>query len=134
MKTSGLLIIAALLLISCTDYYTEPRYDSRNKMEGFYDVEEYSNTFGEYVYYGIHVYKNSRSYSEIYLDDFYAEGVRIYAIVDYDRITIPLQVSKGFEIDGTGIYHRGNLELTYRVRDLYNNSVTDFCETIAYQK
>mgnify|MGYP006203940313 CR=1 FL=1 len=129
-----LIPFAALILIasSCTFYDVEPRYDDRNNFVGYYDVEEYSETFKDLTYYEIRISK-SRYDREIYIDNFYAADLRVYAIVSFDDIRIPFQVVDGYEIEGTGTFYRGELTLNYRVLDLYDNSGADYCETVAWR-
>ena len=60
--------------------------------------------------------------------------VQIYAYcayVDYDKIINSLSGGEGYEIEGVGTLHGSYLSLSYRVKDIYNNSYTDFCETEA---
>jgi hypothetical protein len=133
MKTVFSLVFVSFALVSCVDYYEEPRYDSRDRLIGRYDVEEYSDTYDEYVFYRMYVSKEYSSRDGLIFDDFYAEGVRVYAYLSNDYISIPFQVSDGFEIEGHGEYYRGELQLHYTVRDRYSNSFTDYCETIAYK-
>lgn len=129
-----LIPFAALIFIasSCTFYDVEPRYDSRNKFVGYYDVEEYSETFNDMTYYEIRISK-SRYDREIYIDNFYAADLRVYAIVSFDDIRIPFQVVDGYEIEGTGTLEHRELILNYRVFDLYNNTMADYCETVAWR-
>lgn len=130
----NLIVFAGLLLFatSCTFYDVEPRYDMREKFIGYYDVEEYSETYNELTLYEMRISK-SRYDREIYLDNFYAADLRVYAIVSFDDIRIPFQIVDGFEIEGTGTLHHDELTLTYRVKDTYNHSVADYCETVAWR-
>lgn len=132
MKTFIPFIALILLAASCTYYDVEPRYDSRNKFVGYYDAEEYSETYGDITYYELRILK-SRYDREIYIDNFYASDMRIYAIVSFDDIRIPYQVVDGYEIEGSGTLYGNELNLTYRVKDLYDHSVSDYCETIAWR-
>jgi hypothetical protein len=116
---------------ACTVETVEPRYDPRDKIVGYYEVEEFSKTYNDITHYSIHIYK-SGYYGEVFLDNFYAADLRVYAILDYDRITIPFQIVDGYEIDGAGSIHGNELDLNYRVKDRYNNSRTDYCETTAW--
>ena len=129
-----LIPFTALILFaaSCTFYDVEPRYDSRNKFVGYYDVEEYSETFNDMSYYEIRISK-SRYDREVYIDNFYASDLRVYATVSFEDIRIPFQVVDGYEIEGTGSLHHNELILNYRVLDLYNNTVADYCETLAWK-
>ncbi len=121
------------LLSACDFYYVEPRYDSRDRMVGYYDVEEYSETYNDHVYYTLQVTKSSYTSGEIYLHNFYGADIRVLAYVDYDKITIPFQVVDGYEIEGVGTFRVEDLSLSYRVKDRYSNSRTDFCETMAWR-
>ncbi len=132
MKKLILFTGLVLLATSCTFYDVEPRYDHRDKFTGYYDVEEYSETYGDYTYYEMRI-SNSPHDREIYLNNFYAADIRVYAIVSFDDLRIPYQVVDGYEIEGTGTLYHGELNLSYRVKDLYNHSVSDYCETVAWR-
>ena len=122
--------LALVIASGCDLYVIEPTYDSRDRVVGQYDAKEFSATYNEWVYYSIYISKTS--YGErIFLDNFYGSNIRIYALVDYDRITIPYQVVNGYEIEGVGTFYGDYVSLNYNVRDTYNNSYTDFCETEA---
>ncbi len=127
-----LLPIFALLIIAsaCDVYVAEPRYDVRDRIIGQYDVEEYSETYNDLTYYTMYVSKAGYS-REIYLENFYASNIRVRAYVDYEKISIPYQVVSGYEIEGVGTLHGSYLSLSYRVKDIYSSSYTDFCETEA---
>lgn len=128
------ILFASLMVFAsaCTFYDVEPRYDHRDKFVGYYDVEEYSETYGEYTLYEMHV-SEAPFENEIYLDNFYAADLRVYATVAFDNVRIPLQVVDGYEIEGSGSLHRDELTLSYRVKDLYDHSVSDYCETVAWR-
>jgi hypothetical protein len=130
----NLISFTALVVIatSCTFYDVEPRYDDRNKFVGYYDAEEYSKTYNDVTFYEIRISKSHYDH-EIYIHNFYAADIRVYATVSFDDIRIPFQLVDGYEIEGTGRLHHGELSLNYRVKDLYEHSVTDFCETIAWR-
>ena len=132
MKALFSLLLASFSLVSCVDYDTETRHDFRDRMVGRYEVEEFSDTYREYVYYNMYVSKDYGTRDGLVFDDFYAEDVRVYAYVNNDYIDIPFQITDGFEIEGHGTYYRGELQLYYSVKDRYSNSFTDYCETIAY--
>ena len=121
----------AVIATSC-DYYDEPRYDSRDKIVGRYDVEEYSDTYNQYTQYSIYILK-SRYSREIYIDNFYAANIRVNASLDYDRITIPYQIVNGYEVEGGGTVYGNSVSMNYRVKDTYSNSYSDFCQTDAYR-
>lgn len=129
------LIPYAFLMVfvsACTFYDVEPRYDHRDKFVGYYDVEEYSETYHETTLYEMRITRAPLDY-EIYLDNFYAADIRVYATVAYDDIRIPFQVVDGYEIEGTGSLYRDELRLSYRVKDLYDHSVSDYCETVGWR-
>jgi hypothetical protein len=134
MKTSfALLIVVALVATSCTNYYVEDdHYDVR--LIGSYEVEEYSDTYHETVYYSMFVSKDYGSENGIFLEHFYIENITVFAHVNGDRISIPFQVVDGFEIEGSGNHYRGEITLDYRVKDRLSNAPADYCETIAFRE
>jgi hypothetical protein len=132
MKNLILFTALALFASSCTFYDVEPRYDSREKFVGYYDVEEYSETYNDITLYEMRITK-SRHDREVYLNNFYASDLRVYAIVSFDDIRIPFQIVDGYEIEGSGTLYHNELNLTYRVRDIYENDISDYCETVAWR-
>jgi hypothetical protein len=130
----SLIVFASLMVFAsaCTFYDVEPRYDHRDKFVGYYDVEEYSETYGDYTMYEMRISRASFE-NEIYLDNFYAADIRVYATVAFDDVRIPHQVVDGYEIEGSGTLHRDELNLSYRVKDLYDHSVSDYCQTVAWR-
>src|SRR5687768_2485483 len=130
MKNLIFCVTIIVFTSSCTFYDVEPRYDHRDKFVGYYDVEEYSETYGDYTHYEMRITRSPYD-REIYLDNFYAADIRVYATVSYDDIRIPFQVVDGFEVEGSGTLHHDELNLSYRVKDLYDHSVSDYCETVA---
>ena len=130
MKRLILLLVPAVLLTSCYFEEVQPRYDDRDRVVGWYDMEEYSETYNDMTYYSIKISK-SNFYNEIYLDNFYAADIRVYAVLDYNNIRIPFQTVNGYEVEGTGTVHGSEISFNYRVKDLYGNSHADFCETRA---
>lgn len=132
MKRLLPIAIVALIFTSCDYYDVEPRYDARDRVVGRYDVEEYSETYHQYASYSIYVRKTGYS-RDIYIDNFYASNIRVFAYLDYDRITIPYQIVDGYEVEGTGTVYGSSINLHYRVKDTYTNSYTDFCETDAWR-
>jgi hypothetical protein len=132
MKSFISFIILAVLVSGCSFYEVEPRYDNRDKFVGYYEVEEFSDTYNDITYYDLRISKSAYD-REIYFHNFYASDLRVYAIVNYDNIRIPAQVVDGFEIEGTGSLFRDELTLNYRVKDLYDNSLADYCETRAWR-
>jgi hypothetical protein len=75
----------------------------------------------------------SRYDREDYIDNYYAADIRIYAIVSFDDIRIPFQIVNGYEIEGSGTLYRNELNLKYRVKDRYDRSVADYCETVGWR-
>jgi hypothetical protein len=123
--------IAALFIgfmASCDVYYVEPRYDYRDQVTGYYDVEDYSETFEEYHYYNVRVTKASSRSSAIYLNDLYTENTQVLAYLDGNSITIPSQLVDGYEIEGYGSITSSSLTLSYVANDRYGNRINDFCE------
>lgn len=128
------LIMAAALLVllaSCDVTVIEPRYDYRDNVVGYYDIEEYSRTFDDYTYYAVHITKDGYSGNSIYLNNFYGANIRVHAYIDNNRITIPHQIIDDYEVEGVGTLRGSDLSLTYSVRDLYEHTPTDFCDTWA---
>jgi hypothetical protein len=125
----GVLIVVAT---SCTFYDVEPRYDSRDKFVGYYDAEEYSEKYHSTTFYEMRI-SRSRYNNEVYIDNFYAADIRVYATVTFNDIRIPFQIVDGYEIEGSGALYRNELNLTYRVKDTYDYSVADYCETVAWR-
>ena len=126
------IVLIALIVASCDVYVAEPRYDARDKVIGRYDVEEFSETYNQITAYSIYVRKSGYS-REIYIDNFYASNIRVYAYLDYDRITIPFQIVDGYEVEGAGTLYGSSLSMHYRVKDTFTNSYSDFCETDAWR-
>jgi hypothetical protein len=134
MKTTAYFGVLVLLLTSCVGYYdTEtPSYDVRERFIGSYDVEEHSDTYRETTYYTMRVVRSYHS-NEVILQGFYASDIDVYATVSNNYISIPFQIVDGFEIEGSGSYYRGTLDLHYTVYDRYGAHSTDYCETLAYK-
>ena len=126
------IVLIALIVSGCDVYVAEPRYDARDKVIGRYDVEEYSETYNQISAYSIYVRKTGYN-REIYIENFYASNIRVYAYLDYDRITIPFQIVDGYEVEGAGTVYGSSLSMHYRVKDTYTNSYSDFCETDAWR-
>jgi hypothetical protein len=117
---------------ACEFYYVEPAYDSRSRIVGSYDAEEYSETYNDYVNYSIYIERGYQS-NEIYIRNFYGVEISIKAYVDYDRITIYRQVVNGYEIEGAGTIYGNSISFHYHVKDLVTNSRTDYCELTAWR-
>lgn len=130
MKRLMLAVTVLVLMASCDINIIEPRYDHRDQVTGYYDIEEYSETFRDYTYYSLHITKEDYSGSStVYLHNFYGADITVRAYLEYDKLTIPYQVVEGYEIDGTGSLYNDHIDLSYRVKDLYHNSTADFCNT-----
>jgi len=129
MKRLMFALAALVLMTSCELTVIEPRYDHRDQVTGYYDIEEYSQTYDDYTYYSVHITKDSYHTGIIYLNNFYGADITVEAYLDYDRVTIPYQMVNGYEIEGAGTLHGDHLNLNYRVKDLYNHSAADFCDT-----
>jgi hypothetical protein len=132
MKALIFTMVSALMLTSCfVDESIETRYDYRDKVVGYYEVEEYSQTFDDMTYYDIDISRSSHR-DEVWIDNFYAADISVYAIVTYDRIRIPFQIVDGYEIEGSGVVRGSKIDFTYSVKDRVSHTVTDFCETTAW--
>lgn len=133
MKALIFAMVSALMLTSCfvDDDSATPRYDYRDDVVGYYEVEEYSQTFNDMTYYDIDIVRSSHR-DEIWIENFYAADISVYAIVTYDRIRIPFQTVDGYEVEGSGIVKGNRIDFTYSVRDRYSRTATDFCETTAW--
>jgi hypothetical protein len=131
------LLVAVSLLValaSCQVNIIEPRYDERDKVVGYYSMEEFSETFNDYTYYTLHVTKYGTNGNVLYLDNFYGADIQVHAYMSGDKVTIPFQVVDDYEIEGVGTMYGMDLSLNYTVRDLYNNTRTNFCETWGERK
>jgi hypothetical protein len=126
-------LIALLVIVAgCDVYVVEPRYDPRNAVIGLYDVEEYSETYSEYVYYTIEITKSSYS-DKVYIGNFYDSNIRAEAFIDHNKIIIPYQLVNGYEIEGVGTIASNYVSFRYSVKDTYSDSYTDFCEADAFR-
>lgn len=124
--------LALLITMSaCNLYVIEPRYDYRDKITGHYSVDEYSETYRDYAYYGIHIYAG-QGRDGIYIENLYGTGLRVRAYVSYDRITIPYQIVSGYEFEGSGRIHGRALDLNYSVYDLYTGGPVDILDADAW--
>lgn len=135
MKRSILLLmLAAITLTACDVYYVEPEqpYRLRDRIIGSHFTEEYSQTYREYYEYNVWISAGSRA-NEVYIENLYLDGLSVYARVSYDGITIPFQVIDGYEIEGAGTIYDEQIELNYYVRDRYENTIKDFCESTLWR-
>jgi len=131
MKRLVFFSLAVIMLTSCEFYYLEPAYDSRARVVGSHDVEEYSETFNDYTDYSIYIGRSGSS--EIYLDNFYGVDIRVYAMLSNDKIDIYRQVVDGYEIEGVGTVYSNEIQFNYRVKDLVTGVRTDYCEATAWK-
>jgi len=128
-------IFFALLLglSACEFYYTDPVFDSRDRILGRYDMEEYSETYNDFTHYTLWIERSGRSSDAIWIDNFYAVNIRVWATVNFDKITVPRQTVNGYEVEGVGTVYGNRITLNYRVRDVYNSYRTDFLNGTAYK-
>lgn len=133
MKTKLLLLLGIVVFTSCDILVVEPVYDSRDRLTGSYRMEEYSQTYNDYLHYTIYIRKGfgSRSQSLI-IENFYNSDADVIAEMVGDKIFISRQIVQGYEIEGVGTLYYDEIKFTYRVRDSYYNKPTDFCEATAW--
>ena len=121
-----------VFLAGCEIYLFDEQYvawDDRDFFIGSYHVEEYSQTTEQFYCYDIHIQKSCCKAHEIRINNFYGADLDVYAIVNDDRITIPLQKAEGYEIEGTGKVTSNRLVITFVARDLYVRPVfADFVD------
>jgi len=122
-------------MTGCNITVVEPRYDSRDRITGYYDMEEYSHTYNDMTYYTVLVTKSGSDINEVWLSNFYSVDIQVSAYVHGSQITIPFQTVNGYEVEGVGTIHSDNsIDLNYTVHDRYNNTRTDFCHTKAWHE
>jgi hypothetical protein len=119
-----------LFLGGCEIYlFEDPYVDERNQFVGSYHVDEYSQITEQHYTYSMTIRKSCCNSREVKISNFYGVGISVKAIVNNNRLTIPLQMAGGYEIDGTGKMSYNKLSLTYVVRDLNGIPVfTDFVD------
>lgn len=133
----GLLILSVLVLLaSCDVFVVEVPFDSRDNFTGRYNVEEYSETYDLLTTYNVRIVKDSDPYGSIvYIRNFYAVDIEVFAEVYGDRLTIPGQIVDGYVVQGTGRMDYGDLALSYTVEDRLDNSrLVDFCNTVYFRR
>lgn len=129
----GLLIVSVIaLLSSCDITYIEGPFDNRDNFTGRFEAEEYSETFDQLTFFDTRILKDSDDFGNvIYIRNFYAVDIEVFAEVNGNRLTIPAQSIDGYIIEGTGRFENGVIYLTYAVEDTFsNNGRTDFCNTV----
>ena len=132
MKNLFIAFSLILFVTSCDIIVVEPQYDIRELFVGRYDIEEYSATYDYSTVYPISINKSSHNYDEIIITNFYDVNISIYAWVEGNKLTIPLQEVNLYEIEGTGTLRDHEIHFQYSVRDLYSGGTTDFCQAVAW--
>ena len=131
MTMKKLFLFGAILFLGGCEIYIfeDPYVDERNQFIGNYHVEEYSQVTEQYYTYNITIEKSCCDSRELIISNFYGVNITARAVVNNNRLTIPLQVVDGYELDGTGKIEFNKLNLTYIVRDLSSRPVfTDFVD------
>ena len=124
-----------LALASCDIYLIEDpnAWDDRDLFVGSYQVEEYSQTTDRLFSYNIRIRKSCCRADEVKITNFYGADLTVFGYVLNNRITIPLQQSNGYEVEGTGRMVNGRLEITFFARDIYSYpTFTDFVDLEAW--
>ena len=127
----NLLLFGTILFLGGCEIYLfeDPYVDERDLFVGNYQVEEYSQITEQHYTYSITIRKSCCNSREVKISNFYGVGISVKAIVNNNRLTIPLQRIGGYEVDGTGKMSFNKLALTYVVRDLNGIHVfTDFVD------
>lgn len=134
MKNLIKVLFVLLVFSSCDVHVFEAPYDARLNFVGYYEAEEYSETYGDITVYDMDILSDENPYSnDIYLRNFYGLGIEVFAIVNGDRFTIPKQEVNGLLIQGTGRLNAGEILMTYSVQDLTRPGLeTDFCNAFLY--
>ncbi len=128
MKKFILIISLSVVLFSCDVLIVEPAYDYRTPLLGSYQLEEYSQTYSRNFNYQVYISRSVYGSRYIDIDNFYDEGISVRAEVNGSKIYIPMQTVNGFQVEGSGNIFSGEINLTYRIRDIYTNTRADFCE------
>ena len=136
MKKVLLILSVLALLSSCDITYIEVPFDERENYLGRFEAEEYSETYDQLTYYNMRIVRDSDDFSNvIYIRNFYAVDIEVFAEVRGDRVTIPRQIVGGYIIEGTGRNEFGDLYLTYSVVDTFApNNPTDFCNAVIIRR
>ncbi|QOI97494.1 MAG: hypothetical protein HRU69_08325 [Flammeovirgaceae bacterium] len=120
-------------LSACEFYYYDPYSNPVSRLTGRYSVSEYSETYNAWYNYTIWIEPTGYNTQEVRVDNFYDAGMRVYATVSYNKITIWRQTVNGYTVEGTGTVYGDEISFTYSVRDNRTNSRTDFCEATAWR-
>ena len=126
-------VLVALTMSSCL-YVVEPRVDYRDRVVGYYSVDEYSETYYNYTTYSIRISRSNQGYDVVNIDNFYASGLRVKGYVRHDMITIPYQIVDGFEIEGSGTVLGRTIQMNYSVTDRYEWGPTDYLDAEAIRE
>ncbi len=131
MKTIKLLSAILVMLFTGCHIVVEDVYTPARRLVGSYEVDEWSETLAAQAYFDIFIHDDPYSPEIIYINNFYDSGIEIWAKVNGSRVRIPLQVAGPYEIEGSGSYYAGELNIDYSVRDLYSHTgFTDYCNAI----
>ncbi|MFZ5971021.1 MAG: hypothetical protein ACOYXA_05475 [Bacteroidota bacterium] len=130
MKRISMLWVA-LLLFGCEVMVVEPIADPRDEVVGWYEVEEYSETYNVYTDYAIRITKAGNG-SDVYLHNFYGIELRVIGEVRNNKIFIPWQLVEGYEVEGIGTIQGTGIRFHFNVTDRYSDGPTDFCEAEAW--
>ena len=137
MKKLILLISAVAMFSSCdVILIDEQPFDPRDIYLGRYQAEEYSQTFDVLTNYRMRILKDGDPFSNvIYIRNFYAVDIEVFAEIIGERINIPRQESGGYIVQGSGRYEFGDVHLSYSVEDALSQSgIADFCNTVLYRE
>jgi len=134
MKKILLPFLVLLIMSSCDIHVYEAPFDPRLNFVGFYEAEEFSETYNDLVIYELDILRDDDPYSNrVYLRNFYALPIEVMASINQDRLIIPRQQIDWYLIEGAGRLVNGEITLTYSVRDLSRpGRPSDFCNTVLY--
>ncbi|MBL3655779.1 hypothetical protein [Fulvivirga sediminis] len=138
MRKHLLLIIPIVLLLASCDVVVveEPVpviVNTRDQFLGYYEVDEYSSTFDESVYYNMRVVVGEYS-DEVFLTNFYGANIDVLAEINGNSIYIPNQRVDGYYIQGNGRISGNRLVINFSVDDYYDHHVpTNYCELVGYR-
>jgi hypothetical protein len=131
MKTIRLFPAIWLFLFTGCQIVVEEVYSPASRLVGTYEVDEWSETYELQAYFDIYIHDDPYSTDIIYINNFYDSGIKVWARVTGSRVRIPLQTAGPYEIEGSGSYYAGELNIDYSVRDLYSHTAyPDYCNAI----